>query len=561
MRSPNWEGHCLLCSDVAREQSLCQYGPIQPEPCVASVDPIDQSAVRAAARGGLVDGGPQVRLRNWFERPYDDAIAAARTCYSPRVIEVDEITDLQRRNIGPLTFQGGHHTVYQHATFEFALSGISRQLVWCFLHAFPFYNTEQQSQRYVRLDEAHAHVPPALGAEARALFEASVARAWDAYRALTARLEPVTRGILHDLWHLDRRKNEAFGKNVAKEAEKKAIETARYVLPIACHTAMVYTVSGLVLHRLRRMAGVCDVPDEARDVVGRMVAAVEALDPSFFREVGEPALEDAAIPENTLAPAGVGDAAALEAFDKSLAGLRSRLVDWGARAPAVVADAVRRVLGRSDLDDAEALAIALDPARNPYRLETLNVSTHAPLMRALEHAHYTFRKKLSHSADSQDQRHRMVPGSRPLLSRSAPAHVDVVEPELVREDPACHALFEDAVSDAWQARERLLALGVAPQLALYLLPNALAVRFEESGSLLHLIHKWTMRTCLNAQREIWEASMDEIEQVRAVHPELMRHVGPPCFVRDGLARPRCTEGSHFCGVPVWRSFPDVARRI
>jgi thymidylate synthase ThyX len=571
MRSPNWEDHCLSLAGVAREQWLCQYGPTQygltqsgltqSESCLASVDPVDPSAARPTTRGGVIDGGPEVRLRNWFERPYDDAIAAARTCYSPRVIEVDEITDRQRRNIGPLTFNGGHHTVYQHATFEFALSGISRQLVWCFLHAFPFYNTEQQSQRYVRLDEARAHVPQALGPEARAVFEASVARSWESYRALTARLLPVTNAILHDLWHLDRRKNQAFGKNVAKEAEKKAIETARYVLPIACHTAMVYTVSGLVLHRLRRMAGACDVPDEARDVVGRMVAAVEHLDPAFFREVGEPALDDAAIAENTLAPAGVGDAAALEAFDKSLGGLRSRLVDWGTRSPAVVADAVRHVLGRSDLDDAEALAVALDPARNPYRLETLNVATHAPLMRALEHAHYTFRKKLSHSADSQDQRHRMVPGSRPLLSRTVPVHVDVVEPELIREDPACHALFEDAVADAWQARADLLALGVAPQLALYVLPNALSVRFEESGSLLHLIHKWTMRTCLNAQREIWQASMDEIEQVRAVHPELMHHVGPPCFVRDGLARPRCTEGSHFCGVPVWRSFPDVERRI
>ena len=68
-----------------------------------------------------------------------------------------------------------------------------------------------------------------------------------------------------------------------------------------------------------------------------------------------------------------------------------------------------------------------------------------------------------------------------------------------------------------------------------------------------------MRTCLNAQREIWDASMDEIEQVRAVHPELVRHVGPPCTVRNGLVRPRCTEGTHFCGVPVWRSFPDVER--
>ena len=61
--------------------------------------------------------------------------------------------------------------------------------------------------------------------------------------------------------------------------------------------------------------------------------------------------------------------------------------------------------------------------------------------------------------------------------------------------------------------------------------------------------------------EIFEASLDEIEQVRAVHPQLMKHVGPPCSVRSGLVRPRCTEGSHFCGVPVWRSFPDIQRRI
>jgi thymidylate synthase ThyX len=142
-----------------------------------------------------------------------------------------------------------------------------------------------------------------------------------------------------------------------------------------------------------------------------------------------------------------------------------------------------------------------------------------------------------------------------------PGTVDVVEPELIREDPGCHALFVEAVEAAWDARARLLALGATPQTALYVLPNALAVRFEESGSLLHLLHKWTMRTCFNAQREIYEASIDELAQVRAVHPELVRHAGPPCFVRDGLAKPRCTEGSHFCGVPVWRDFPQVERRI
>jgi thymidylate synthase ThyX len=168
---------------------------------------------------------------------------------------------------------------------------------------------------------------------------------------------------------------------------------------------------------------------------------------------------------------------------------------------------------------------------------------------------------LSHTADSQDQRHRTVPGSRPLLSRTVPGHVDVIEPELIRDDRDAHAVFVEAVEAAWYARDRLLRLGVEPELALYVLPNALAVRFEESGTLLDLIHKWTMRTCLNAQREIFQTSMEEVEQVREIHPKLVEHVGPPCFVRSGLVRPRCTEGSHFCGVPVWRSFPDIERSI
>jgi thymidylate synthase ThyX len=509
----------------------------------------------------VIDEGPRVRLRSATDEPYDDAIAAARTCYSSRVIAPDEITERQRENIGPLTYGGGHHTVFQHATFEFELSGVSRQLVWSVLHGFPFYNTEQQSQRYVKLGEAAAHVPPELDDAARAIFTASVERAWAAYRELTERLLPVTREILGNLWNLDRRAGKAFGRSVAREAEKKAIETARYVIPVACHTAMVYTVSGLVLHRLRRMARVGDVPTEAARVIGLMVAEVERLDPSFFGRVGDAPLEETEVVEAQLAPSSLGDAAAVEAFDKSLKGRTSRLVDWSANAPVVVADAVRHVLGRPDWSDNEALAAVLDPSVNRYRLERLNVSTHVPAMRALAHAHFVFRKKLSHTADSQDQRHRTVPGSRPLLSRTVPGHPDVVEPELIRNDPGCHALFEETVASQWQARSALLERGVSPELALYVLPNAMAIRFEESGTLLDLLHKWTMRSCLNAQWEIWEASMDEIEQVRAVHPTLMEHVGPPCVVRNGRARPRCTEGSHFCGVPVWRSFPEVERVI
>jgi hypothetical protein len=191
----------------------------------------------------------------------------------------------------------------------------------------------------------------------------------------------------------------------------------------------------------------------------------------------------------------------------------------------------------------------------------MNVSYHSPMMRALHHASYTFAKRLSHTADSQDQRHRMVPASRPLLTFADTARPDYVTPRLIAANPRARAIYEDAMTSAWTAKNRLLELGVPLEHALYVLPNATALRLVESGSLLALLHKWTLRTCFNAQEEIYLASMDEIDQVRRIHPRLARHIGPPCVVRNGLISPRCTEGSHFCGVPVWRSFPEVVRRL
>jgi thymidylate synthase ThyX len=114
---------------------------------------------------------------------------------------------------------------------------------------------------------------------------------------------------------------------------------------------------------------------------------------------------------------------------------------------------------------------------------------------------------------------------------------------------------------AWDAKNRLLALDVPLEFALYVLPNAKALRLVESGSLLALLHKWTMRTCFNAQEEIYLASMDELSELTRVHPRLARYVGPPCVVRNKLISPRCTEGTHFCGIPVWRDFPHAVRRL
>jgi thymidylate synthase ThyX len=512
---------------------------------------------------GLVSGDPLVTLRNAFPRPYDGAVAAARTCYSPRVVGVEEITPQQRESIGPLTFDAGHHTVYQHAHFEFGIENVSRQFVWSFLHSHPFYNSEQSSQRFVRLDEARAHVPQGLSAQARGVYEDAVLAAWDAYRELTAILEQDTLRIVGELRHLSPNAAEKRRKKVAREAQKKAIETARYVIPVAAFTSLVHTLSGIVLHRVWRMMRTGDAPAEGQRVVAAMVAAVRALDPDFFERVGDgPLADDEVVERRFPAVAGAGDALAAR-IDARLGGRTSLLVDHTACAEEVAAEAVRAVLGASPeaLADEQALERLLDPSQNRYRLETLNLSVHSPLARALHHASYTFLKKLSHTADSQDQRHRMVPGSRPLMTLTDTVKPDYVTPPLVARNQRALEVYGRAMEQAWQAKNRLLELGAPLESALYLLPNAKALRFHESGSLLYLAHKWVMRTCFNAQEEIYRASMDELAQVRALHPRLARHMGPPCVLRAGRVTPTCTEGEHFCGVPVWRNFPAVERPL
>src|SRR5215469_8194549 len=190
--------------------------PISPLPA----DPLDHAAAR-------------VTLRNAFSHPYDSAIAAARTCYAPRLIQPEEVTEKQRVNIGAATFYSGHHTVYQHAHFEFGLGNVSRQFVWSFLHAHPFYNSEQQSQRYVRLDRAQAYIPPVnekFRAPERAIYEQAVARAWQHYRELSALLVADARTILSDIWHIGPLSHAKRVQKIERSAEKRSIEIARYVL-------------------------------------------------------------------------------------------------------------------------------------------------------------------------------------------------------------------------------------------------------------------------------------------------------------------------------------------
>lgn len=510
-------------------------------------------------------------LTNGFTEPFDNAVATARTCYNSRIItpadvRKDERAIAMRDRIARETYEAGHHTTLQHATFQFTLENVTRQTIWSFLHAHPFYNSEQVSQRYVEVKPGNV-VLPALGEAEEALYRAAVEDMMGGYRALIELLKPKVAEEYFRIFPARKRAPDRWALGL----KKKAQEIARYVLPIGTFAHLYHTISGLTLHRYHRLCQQLDVPTEARLVVEAMVAEVSKLDPLFFQRIEDPLPLEQTLEFRTLAEHGRLRASGTDArrflreFDEALGTVRSRLVDYSVNGPASVAAAVRAVLGltRAELPDDAALDRVLSPKQNPYLGEALTLTTVSKLTRALGHAHFTFQKKLSHTADSQDQRHRMTPASRPVLhAHFVPGEVDVIVPDLIAAVPEAHERFFEVVGRTWKTIERLLDANVPQEFALYLLPNAFPIRFYESGDLLHHHHKWVHRLCYTAQEEIWRCSKEEVGQVARVQPQLVRHIRPPCTLRkEAGITPFCPEGPRYCGVPVWNLEPEQMQRL
>ena len=522
----------------------------------------------ALSASGFLSAPPKVRLVHAFDRPYENVVATARTCYSAKgIVSEDQASARPDRRdaLAKSIYGAGHHTTFQHAHFQFALENVSRQFLWTFLHSHPFYNSEQVSQRYVEVGRGQYAIPP-LGPPERELYERTARRQQDAYARLTELLTPLAAeryfGIFPGRTRGDGR------ARFAGAIQKRAQEIARYVLPVATFSYLYHTVSGITLFRYWRLCESMDAPAEQREVVGRMVEEVLRHDPLYAAILEEPLpLEET--PEfaafRSLADARPAGREFREEFDRELGGRVSRLVDWKANNEEVLASAVREILGvpRAALSDDAAILQVLDPSRNRILGETLTLTTHDKLSRALFHPNYTFRKKLSHTADSQDQRHRMTPASRPALPAYLSEEPDYVRPMLVADLPEADDLYRRTMEETWSAIAELRQRGVPDEFAAYLLPNAVAIRFTESADLLNLHHKFAMRLCYNAQEEIWRASLDEALQIREINPRIGPWLLPPCTLRHHAGvRPVCPEGDRFCGVTVWKQEPkDYVRTL
>lgn len=219
---------------------------------------------------------------------------AAKLCYSDADTDalMDGLSEEKAREFVRMLAEMGHESPTEHASFTFAIDGVSRSLLAQITrHRIASFSV--QSQRYVRLDNFDYVTPPAIAddPEAKALFEQSMVRAAAEYAALS--------DALKDRYY---KRNIADGmpeKKAASQAEKEAIEDARFVLPNACATKMIVTMNARSLHNFFRHRCCARAQWEIRALADEMLRLAYAAAPALFADAG-PACLDGPCPEGKM---------------------------------------------------------------------------------------------------------------------------------------------------------------------------------------------------------------------------------------------------------------------
>ncbi|WP_080803778.1 FAD-dependent thymidylate synthase [Arabiibacter massiliensis] len=190
---------------------------------------------------------------------------AARLCYAPvGAAELMETMPEERvKSVLSTIMASGHFSTLEHASYTFAVDGVSRALTHQLVrHRIASFN--QQSQRYVKFADGVAVVKPesiAADEATSALFDEAVAKAQEAYRALLDAGVPA--------------------------------EDARYLLPNAAETKIVITMNVRELLHFFSLRCCNRAQWEIRDMAHRMLELARPTAPFVFMDAGAPCVRGA----------------------------------------------------------------------------------------------------------------------------------------------------------------------------------------------------------------------------------------------------------------------------
>lgn len=220
--------------------------------------------------------------------------AAAKNCYSASDVDsvMDGLTAEKTESFVHMLSEIGHESPIEHVSFTFAIEGVSRSLLAQITrHRMASFSV--QSQRYVREHGFEYVVPPEIDKipAAREQFIRAMEADQRTYEELTAAL---MEGYVEEL--LARGVPE---KQAHRQAEKHAIEDARYVLPNACTTRIVMTANARSLRNFFRLRCCIRAQWEIRALAEEMYRLVYAVAPTLFGRCG-PACVDGACTEGKM---------------------------------------------------------------------------------------------------------------------------------------------------------------------------------------------------------------------------------------------------------------------
>lgn len=158
--------------------------------------------------------------------------------------------------------ESGHLSVLEHATFTFAVEGVSRVLL-AQLTRHRIASFSVQSQRYVSLAETFSYIiPPAI----KALGEEAVAR----FQAQMDQMQA---------WYVE------WQQELGAKGEKSN-EDARFVLPNACETRLIVTMNVRELMHFFELRCCMRAQWEIRGLAEEMLRLCKQAAPVLFANAG-----------------------------------------------------------------------------------------------------------------------------------------------------------------------------------------------------------------------------------------------------------------------------------
>ncbi|APF26902.1 FAD-dependent thymidylate synthase [Clostridium botulinum] len=199
--------------------------------------------------------------------------SAAKLCYSSSGIE-DLQNNLDKEKVDKflnMLMSYGHESPIEHVSFTFGIEGVSRSLTHQLVrHRIGSYS--QQSQRYVRLDQFEYVIPPSVekDEEAKKIYIETMKNCQKSYDNIA--------NILKEKYINDGLR--------AMDAEKKAIEDARYVFPNACTSKIIVTMNARSLMNFFRHRCCNRAQWEIRELAEIMLFEVKEVAPTLFKYCG-----------------------------------------------------------------------------------------------------------------------------------------------------------------------------------------------------------------------------------------------------------------------------------